>query len=196
MVIAASRPIVMTVISSVGLMARALPLKRSVAIYFLTLVVPLLGSFITEPAAMTLAALMLRDSYYSRKHFQPPQIRDDWRPLRQYLHRRHADQFRTACADGGREMGVGSLYMLSHFGWKAAIAVFISATAVTALFYKELAALGTAKVDTGTLMPLPVAAIHIALSPRWCFSATMLRSSWAFPVLPWLPRPTNFIRIG
>ena len=28
--------------------------------------VPLLGSFITEPAAMTLAALMLRDRYYAR----------------------------------------------------------------------------------------------------------------------------------
>jgi hypothetical protein len=46
----------------VRLMARWLPLPRGMAMYFLVAAfVPLLGSFITEPAAMTLAALMLRD---------------------------------------------------------------------------------------------------------------------------------------
>lgn len=163
MVIAASRPIVMTVISSVGLMARALPLKRSVAIYFLILsVVPLLGSFITEPAAMTLAALMLRDSYYSRN-------------ISNRLKYATIGVLFVNISIGGTLTNFAappvlmvaakwewsSLYMLSHFGWKAAIAVFISATAVTALFFKELSAMPVAKVDTGTPMPLPVATIHI-----------------------------------
>jgi hypothetical protein len=47
--------------------ARALPLERGMAALFVSLsIVPLLGSFITEPAAMTLAALMLRDTLFSR----------------------------------------------------------------------------------------------------------------------------------
>ena len=44
------------------------PLPAAVAYYFLALsVVPLFGSVVTEPAAMTLAALMLRDVIFSRQ---------------------------------------------------------------------------------------------------------------------------------
>ena len=43
------------------------PLPGALGFYVMTLsVVPVLGSVITEPAAMTLAALMLRDRYFSR----------------------------------------------------------------------------------------------------------------------------------
>lgn len=67
MVVAASRPVLKAAEQLMGLIARLLPLRRSTA-YFLTLmsVGPLLGSFITEPAAMTLTALLLRDHFYSR----------------------------------------------------------------------------------------------------------------------------------
>ncbi len=65
MVIAASRPILSSVMAGVQLIAAMVPIKRALAVYFLSLsVVPLLGSFITEPAAMTLAALMLRDGFF------------------------------------------------------------------------------------------------------------------------------------
>ncbi|HSG21915.1 MAG TPA: putative Na+/H+ antiporter, partial [Azonexus sp.] len=65
MVIAASRPILNIVMATVRLIASMIPIQRAVAVYFLCLsFVPMLGSFITEPAAMTLAALMLRDSYF------------------------------------------------------------------------------------------------------------------------------------
>ncbi|MFM8426258.1 MAG: putative Na+/H+ antiporter, partial [Chloroflexota bacterium] len=67
MVIAASRPILKTVMAAVRMLAAMIPVSRSVSVFFLCLsAVPLLGSFITEPAAMTLAALMLRDSYFSQ----------------------------------------------------------------------------------------------------------------------------------
>jgi hypothetical protein len=67
MVIAASRPVLKAAEHLMGLIARLLPLRRSTA-YFFTLmsVGPLLGSFITEPAAMTLTALLLRDHFFSR----------------------------------------------------------------------------------------------------------------------------------
>ena len=49
-------------------MARLLPLRRPTAYYFTLLFIgPLLGSFITEPAAMTLSALLLRERYFSRQ---------------------------------------------------------------------------------------------------------------------------------
>jgi Putative Na+/H+ antiporter len=69
MVIAASKPIVDFVGWIVRSVTLALPIaaaSRSAGLYFLVLgVVPLVGSLITEPAAMTLAALMLRDRIFS-----------------------------------------------------------------------------------------------------------------------------------
>src|SRR6185503_17574936 len=58
MVIAASRPVMQLAGDAVSIASRALPARPAIAAYFLALsLVPLLGSFITEPAAMTLAAL-------------------------------------------------------------------------------------------------------------------------------------------
>src|SRR5690606_4959106 len=67
MVIAASRPILELVNVGVRALARILPIRNELAMFFVTLsFVPLAGSFITEPAAMTLAALLLRDAYFRR----------------------------------------------------------------------------------------------------------------------------------
>ena len=60
MVVAASRPVLDVVGRSMDLLARIMPLPKPLALAWLGLAaVPLLGSLITEPAAMTLAALML-----------------------------------------------------------------------------------------------------------------------------------------
>ena len=67
MVVAGTKPILQLAMLSVRTVAQLIPLSRGIAFYFATLsLVPLLGSFITEPAAMTLAALILRDNYFSR----------------------------------------------------------------------------------------------------------------------------------
>ena len=67
MVVAGTRPILQVAGDLVHGLARWLPLKHSVGMYVLLLAfVPLLGSFITEPAAMTLAALMLRDLLFAQ----------------------------------------------------------------------------------------------------------------------------------
>ena len=68
MVIAASRPILQGVQGLVRVAARCVPIPRALASYWLCLsAVPLLGSFITEPAAMTLAAILLRDAFFSNR---------------------------------------------------------------------------------------------------------------------------------
>jgi Na+/H+ antiporter NhaD/arsenite permease-like protein len=67
MVVAASRPVLKSAEQLMGLIARLLPLRRSTGYFFVLMSVgPLLGSFITEPAAMTLTALLLRDHFFSR----------------------------------------------------------------------------------------------------------------------------------
>ena len=165
MVIAASRPIVSTVINAVRLLAALIPVRKVLAVYFLCLaVVPLLGSFITEPAAMTLAALMLRDRYFSRglsnrlkyatlgmlfvnvsiggtlTHFAAPpvlMVAAKW-------------QWDTP-------------FMITHFGWKAAVAVFVNAVVLTWLFRRELITKGNTDEHTGRApMPLAMAGIHLA----------------------------------
>ena len=67
MVVAGSRPILDLATLLVRTGARLLPLPRPMALCFVVLsLVPLLGAFITEPAAMTLAALLLRDGVFAR----------------------------------------------------------------------------------------------------------------------------------
>lgn len=71
MIVAGSKPILFFASEILRLLAKALQfsmrMRASVAMYFLTLcITPLLGSLITEPAAMTLAAFLLRDLVYKR----------------------------------------------------------------------------------------------------------------------------------
>lgn len=64
MVIAASRPLIEAAGTLNDRIARLLPLHPVTARFFVVLsITPLLGSFITEPAAMTVAALLLRDQF-------------------------------------------------------------------------------------------------------------------------------------
>jgi len=68
MVIAASKPILDFSLTCVKKISALLPVNKSLSLFLITMsFVPLLGSFITEPAAMTLAALILRDHFYSKK---------------------------------------------------------------------------------------------------------------------------------
>ena len=67
MVIAASRPIIDFAGALLVWVSRILPLPASTAYYATVLSIgPLLGSFITEPAAMTLSALLLRERFIQK----------------------------------------------------------------------------------------------------------------------------------
>lgn len=140
MVVAGTRPIIEFAKSCVKQVARLIPLPQSVAYYFTLLaLVPLLGSFITEPAAMTLAALILRDRYYSADIsprlmyatlgvlFVNVSIGGTLTPFA-------APPVLMVASTWNWDMA----FMLSTFGWKAAIAVLVNAVGITALFYKQL----------------------------------------------------------
>ena len=67
MVVAATRPVVKLAEWFILTVSRLLPVKDSVSFYLAALILgPLLGSFITEPAAMTLLALVLKKRYFDR----------------------------------------------------------------------------------------------------------------------------------
>ena len=72
MVVAATRPIVNMAEAAILWIARLLPLKESVSFYIAALSCgSLFGSFITEPAAMTLLALLLKRRYFDRNIGKP-----------------------------------------------------------------------------------------------------------------------------
>mgnify|MGYP000942808186 CR=1 FL=1 len=164
MVIAASRPIVTTVIGMVRLLAAMIPIHKALATYFLCLsVVPLLGSFITEPAAMTLAALMLRDSYFQ----QGLSTRLKYATLGMLFVNVSIGGTMTHFAAPPVLMVAAkwqwdTLFMISHFGWKAAFAVFVNAVVLTWFFRREIAAKGRTDQDISrAATPLTVTGIHL-----------------------------------
>ena len=166
MVMAASRPIMQLASDAVRVTARALPLPVGAATYFVSLsLVPLLGSLITEPAAMTLAALMMRDKIFSRNvsnrlkyatigvlfvnvsiggsiltHFAAPPVlmvaaKWDW----------------------------GTAHVFATIGWKSALAVLINAFAVTMLFRRELQAPVFHRSEGRARVPGLLVAANVAL---------------------------------
>lgn len=161
--IAGTRPILHSVQWLVSRMAAALPLSQAVAAYFLCLsLVPLLGSFITEPAAMTLAALMLRERFYTRGISH----RLKYVTLGVLFVNISIGGVLTPFAAPpvlmvAEKWGWDIAFMSSMFGWKAAIAVVINAVAATLLFRKELAGVAAAPAaGQEEAMPLSVIAIH------------------------------------
>src|SRR5690606_30788846 len=133
MVVAASRPILELVNNTVKTLAGLMPMRRELATYFLTLsLVPLAGSFITEPAAMTLAALLLRNAYFRR----PGQAGFKYLTIGVLFVIISIGGVLTAYAAPpvlmvAQTFGWDTAYMATHFGWRAAIAVLINAVVLT-----------------------------------------------------------------
>lgn len=170
MVIAGTRPILKTVTATVYLISRITPLPGSTGFYFTVLsLVPLLGSFITEPAAMTLAALILADSIFGKGI------------SRQMKYVTLAVLFVNISIGGtlthfaappvlmvAGKWNWDTSFMLSTFGWKAAIAVAINALCATLLFREELRLLPPPQSSGNDYVPFPLIGMH------WVFLAAVV----------------------
>ncbi len=164
MVVAASRPLLSMVRGSVKSIAKLIPINNILAQVWLSLaMVPLLGSFITEPAAMTLAALMLA-----------PQIFRQGMP--EWLKYAALGVLFVNISIGGTLTSYAappvlmvasawqwdSIFMATTFGWRAAIAVFINATAVSYLLSKHLGNMPALnQMPKEKKIPLTVSFIHV-----------------------------------
>ena len=162
MVVAATRPVVTLAERLIALAARLLPVPESAAFYLAALFLgPLLGSFITEPAAMTLLALVLKRRYFDRgisrklayatlgllfvnvsiggtlTHFAAPPV------------------LMVAA-----KWNWGLAFMFEHFGWRAAAACALSTGMVAAGFWKELKALPVEPTPGGRI-PVWLTGLHL-----------------------------------
>lgn len=165
MIVAGTKPILYFATKILHALAVALQyllrIRSAPALYFLTLAItPLLGSFITEPAAMTLAAFLVRDLVYRHKcstalmfgtlgvlfvnisiggtltNFAAPpvlMVASTW--------------------------GWSSAFMFANFGIESCIAISINALAVTLLFHRQLIEPDTEKKEVK--IPMAVILMHL-----------------------------------
>ena len=166
MVVAASRPITATVTVLLHRIALLVPLPTSTVAAWLGLtVVPLLGSVLTEPAAMTIAALMLA----------PTLFRPEWPERAKYL---ALGALLVNVSIGGVLTAYAAppvlmvsavwhwdtAFMLEHFGWRAILAVVVNATIVTFTLRHGLRVEHAAASDARSdVVPLPVVVVHVVL---------------------------------
>jgi hypothetical protein len=162
MVVAATRPVIKLAEGLISLAARLIPAREGVAFYMAALFLgPLLGSFITEPAAMTLLALLLKRRYFDRgisrklaygtlgllfvnvsiggtlTHFAAP-------PVLMVASKWNWDM----------------AFMFEHFGWRAAAACGVSTVIFGAVFWKELSRLEVER-DSGGRVPFWLSGAHV-----------------------------------
>jgi hypothetical protein len=162
MVVAATRPIVRLAEKIISGAARVLPGPEGLTFYVAALVIgPLLGSLITEPAAMTLLALVLKRRYFD-----------------------HGISLRLAYATLGLlfvNVSIGgtlthfaappvlmvastwkwdTLFMLEHFGWRAALSCLVSTVVVASVFRKELMAVKPVAAHSGPV-PTVLTVLHL-----------------------------------
>ncbi len=163
MVIAATRPVLQTAVVGVGWVARVVPLPASMATYVVVMaLVPLLGSFITEPAAMTLGALILSERFF----VAGLSTRFKYATLGVLFVNVSVGGTLTAYAAPpvlmvASKWGWSSAFMLSTFGWKAVVAVGVNALGVALLFRRELACISIAPARVTQAVPWLLVWVHL-----------------------------------
>ena len=142
MAIAATRPIIAFAESALRRLA-SLGNASAAAWWIAILTVgPLLGSFITEPAAMTICALLLARQFYDLQ----PSARLKYATLGLLFVNVSIGGTLTHFAAPpvlmvARPWGWDTAFMLGHFGWRAVAAIAISTSAYYLVFGREFAAL-------------------------------------------------------
>ncbi|MFM2118671.1 MAG: hypothetical protein RL722_139 [Pseudomonadota bacterium] len=170
MVVAASRPVLQVVGRVVSVVARWMPLPTPMASAWLGLAaVPLLGSLVTEPAAMTLAALMLAPLVFRPE--VPERLK--YFALGVLFVNVSIGGTLTSYAAPPVLMVAGtwqwdSAFMLANFGWKAALAVVVNASVATIFLRAHLRVTvpATSAATADTLRPpapWSVVLVHLAL---------------------------------
>ena len=165
MVIAASRPVLHTVQGTLQTLASAVPLHRSLTMAWLGLaLVPLLGSLITEPAAMTVAALTLRELVFHRT------MPERWKYAALGVLFVNVSVGGTLTSYAAppvlmvaQTWNWDSAFMLQTFGWKAALAVLVNATVLVGMMRRHLLVSPSQTSATAPEVPTPtlVRLIHL-----------------------------------
>ena len=182
MALASTRPIVELAESAVRLMAGIG--GGSPAAWWITILTigPLLGSLITEPGAMTISAILLARQFY------------DLRPKPALKYATLGLLFVNVSVGGtlthfaappvlmvARPWGWDTLFMLDHFGWRAAAAIAASTLIYYGLFRGEFRVLASRPAVPDPLPPPPDAASRFPGTlpiPWWVTSTYVLFIVW------------------
>jgi hypothetical protein len=163
MVIAASRPILYAVEMSLRVATHLSPLPKPLVRAWLSLaIVPLLGSLITEPAAMTIAALMLAPQLFQRH--VPERIK--YLALGVLFVNVSIGGTLTSYAAPPVLMVAAtwnwdSEFMLHTFGWKAVLAVLVNATVATLVARNHLRPAAEDISASQTKIPAVIVLAHV-----------------------------------
>jgi hypothetical protein len=141
MAMAGTRPVIKLSEKMIVFVSKLIPMPRKMAFYFTVMVLgPLLGSFITEPAAMTVTAIILLKNFYSKGEMS-----------KKFMYATIGLLFVNVSIGGtlshfaappvlmvAGKWGWGLGHMFTNFGYKAAIACLVSALATAFYFKSEL----------------------------------------------------------
>lgn len=162
MVVAATRPVVALAEGILNALAGALPMRKGLAFYLTALALgPLLGSFITEPAAMTLLAIVLKRRYFDQG-------------ISRWLAYATLGLLFVNVSIGGtlthfaappvlmvaKTWDWDTMFMLQHFGWRATISSVVSTLFVGLIFRRELLAIEPAESRSGKV-PTWLTVLHL-----------------------------------
>jgi len=141
MAIAGTRPIVVLAEKMIGAFTKIIFVNQKMATYKSALILgPLLGSFITEPAAMTVTALILLDYFFSdpnmSRKFKYATIGLLFVNISIGGTLTHFAAPPVLMVAGKWHWGID--YMISHIGWKAIVAILINTNVTAWIFSKEL----------------------------------------------------------
>ena len=163
MVVAATRPVVRMAESFIALTARALPMREGAAFYAAALAVgPLLGSLITEPAAMTLLALVLKRRYFDhgisrRLSYATIGLLFVNVSIGGTLTHFAAPPVLMVAATWNWDAS----FMFTTFGWRAAGSCLVSTVIIVGLFWRELNTIKPVK-GGGANVPVWLTVLHLA----------------------------------
>lgn len=166
MVIAGSRPVLQVVFSLVTGVSRLMPQRAHLLTAWLGLtVVPLLGSLVTEPAAMTLASLLLAPLAFR------PEVPERVKYLTLgvlFVNVSIGGTLTSYAAPPVLMVAAtwqwDSAFMATHFGWKAAGAVLLNATLAVGVLRRHLRpVLSNPDEPVRPKVPLAVGVVHLAL---------------------------------
>ena len=168
MAIAGTRPVLELAERSMGLLARAGGGSPAAWWVSILTVGPLLGSFITEPGAMTICASLLSRRIYARG----PTPRLAYGTLGLLFVAISAGGTLTHFAAPPVLMVAApwdwdTPFMLENFGWRAAIGIVASVAAYFIWFRRDLAALAAAPAPDAVAGPPAGAGTAMPPIPRW-----------------------------
>jgi len=180
MALASSRPVVVFAESALRRVANTG--GGTPAAWWITILTigPLLGSFITEPAAMTICAMLLARQFYDLQ----PSTRLKYGTLGLLFVNVSIGGTLTHFAAPpvlmvARTWGWDFSYMIGHFGWRATTAIVVSTAVYYLLFRKEFTALAARAPVVDIDSPDEAAARAEVLSPPvWVIAAHLLFMAW------------------